>query len=115
MSVYRWRAKDPKFAKRWEMALDHCHAALERSIYDRAVNGWDEPVYHKGVMVGTKRVYSPVLMIFAAKAKLGWKDDGSQLGGDAMAAAAQALATALQAARTSVPDPPAADESAAQA
>jgi len=44
----------------------HCDR-LEAEIYRRAHEGVETPVYQNGRMVGTKRTFSDLLLIFAAK------------------------------------------------
>lgn len=62
--VYAWRAADPKFAQAWEEALQLGIDALEDEATRRAVEGWDEPVFQKGALVGTVRKYSDTLLTF---------------------------------------------------
>lgn len=60
-SPFTFRAlidNDPSFKELVEEAYDYFKDTLEDTAYKRAVNGWDEPVYQKGEMVGTIHRYS---------------------------------------------------------
>lgn len=52
------------FRKAWEAALDLGIARIEDVAMDRALNGVEEPVYHRGELVGTRRVYNDRLLMF---------------------------------------------------
>ena len=56
------RRKDPIFAQQWDDAVDEATARIEQELHRRAVEGWNEPVYQKGEMVGTITRYSDKLM-----------------------------------------------------
>ena len=43
--------------------------SLERKAMSRAFDGWDEPVYRKGKLVGHRRRHSDTLQRFLRKAK----------------------------------------------
>ena len=56
VSAYRLR-RDPSartFARAWDEALASTTALLAETALDRAVNGVEEPVFHKGEQVGTR-------------------------------------------------------------
>ncbi|MCK0128172.1 hypothetical protein [Erythrobacter sp. F6033] len=55
------------FRKAWEAALDLGIARIEDVAMDRALNGVEEPVYHAGEIVGTRRVYNDRLLMFLLK------------------------------------------------
>lgn len=58
------RERYVEFGEAVQQALDYFnHATLERAAVARAVDGVLEPVYHKGLHVGYKRVYSDTLLI----------------------------------------------------
>ena len=42
---------------------------LERVAFERAAEGWDEPVFHDGAQCGVKRKFSDTLAIFLLKAR----------------------------------------------
>jgi len=56
-TVYRQRAKSEAFRTRWAEALREGYAKLEALVLDRALNGYDKPVYQGGKKVGTTRHY----------------------------------------------------------
>ncbi|MBF0186096.1 MAG: hypothetical protein HQM06_17140 [Magnetococcales bacterium] len=60
--AYLQRAKDPDFAEQWESALEEFADSLESEAYRRAVEGWEEPIFHGGQEVGTIRRYSDSLL-----------------------------------------------------
>ncbi len=55
------------FRKAWEAALDIGIAKIEDVAMDRALNGVEEPVYHGGELVGTRRVHNDRLLMFMLK------------------------------------------------
>jgi hypothetical protein len=62
------RAKDADFAQEWEEAMVAAvEDILEPEAMRRAVNGVQEPVFHKGDVVGYKTRYSDQLMMFLLK------------------------------------------------
>lgn len=66
-SPYRWRAESEEFAAFMGMALqwwsDSTSDELEDVAFKRARDGYLEPVYHQGVLVGRRRVYDHALML----------------------------------------------------
>lgn len=62
--AYRKRREDPKFAEDWDRAREIGAAALESEAIRRAVEGWLEPIYHDGEIVGYVRKYSDRLIEF---------------------------------------------------
>lgn len=57
-SVETARIKDKDFDQKCEAAMAVFRESLEEAAIDRAKEGWDEPVYQQGMMVGTKRKFS---------------------------------------------------------
>lgn len=66
-AVYRWQ-KEPKFADQFEQAREEAADRLEAEALRRARSGVDEPVFYRGVQVGSVRKYSDTLLIFLLKA-----------------------------------------------
>ena len=61
--VHRKRTRFPHFDKAVIAAQDHFKGAvLERAAVTRAIDGWNEPVYHQGVLVGYVRKFSDKLL-----------------------------------------------------
>src|SRR5690348_9830046 len=52
-SVEHWRKAYPQFESAFDEAKMLASAVLEREAFNRAVVGWQEPVYQGGEMVGT--------------------------------------------------------------
>lgn len=61
-SAYRMRKRCPVFAKAWDRALTKVAPTIEQAAFERAVNGWEEPVWHGGKLVGHRRRYSDGLL-----------------------------------------------------
>ena len=66
--LYRHKRNDEDFASEWEDAAKIGAARLEDEARLRAVEGWQEPVWHKGVQCGTVRKFSDTLLICLLKA-----------------------------------------------
>ncbi|RNE91427.1 hypothetical protein EBL85_13610 [Marichromatium sp. AB32] len=66
-SFYWTRNRDPEFAAEWDTALAEASADVELEIHRRAVEGYEEPVYQKGELVGTITRYSDRLLELRAK------------------------------------------------
>lgn len=65
-TLYDWRERDAEFRERWDDTLRIREVdvdSLEASVFERAENGWLEPVYHNGRPVGTVRKFSPTLSL----------------------------------------------------
>lgn len=67
-----WARKDPEFKARWQEALEegrkYAIQRAERTLYERAIDGWNEPVFHRGYPTGHyQRKLSNTLLIFWLK------------------------------------------------
>lgn len=65
-SAYNARTRIRGFRNRWDDALADVKPRIEAEVMRRAVEGWDEPVFHAGKQVGVKRKYSDSLLRMAA-------------------------------------------------
>lgn len=65
----RWLENDPAFAKEFEVANDYVTEHYELAAGKRAVEGWQEPVFHQGKQVGTVTRYSDRLLELLLKAR----------------------------------------------
>ena len=61
-SAYRLRARSDAFAAEWDCALAMAATVLEQVAFQRAVLGVEEPVWHYGKYLGTRRRYSDGLL-----------------------------------------------------
>lgn len=61
-SAYRVRRRIPDFRAAWDAALAYRLPALERAAYERAVEGWLEPIVYKGEVVAHRRRYSDAML-----------------------------------------------------
>ncbi len=66
--AYAARHDDEVFAAAWEAAMQEAVDLLESVARDRAVGGWDEPVFYQGVACGAIRRRSDTLLMFLMKA-----------------------------------------------
>ena len=66
--LYRYKTQDEEFSAAWEEAADIGAKRLEDEARRRAVEGWQDPVWHQGQQVGTVRKYSDTLLICLLKA-----------------------------------------------
>lgn len=49
---YDWLADDPTYRERYNAAMVQAGAVLEENAFQRAIDGWLEPVYHEGRVAG---------------------------------------------------------------
>lgn len=61
-SVYRLRQRSAVFARDFAAALERSLPMIEQVAWERAVEGWEEPVVVRGEMIGTRRRYSESLL-----------------------------------------------------
>ena len=61
-SAYRMRRRSEAFDRAWRRALAKVAPTIEQAAFERAVNGWEEPVWHGGKIVGHRRRYSDGLL-----------------------------------------------------
>ena len=73
-TYYNHLDADPEFAAKVQQALDRAADLLESEIRRRAVTGWDEPVWHKGEIVGYVRKKSDALLIYAHRNVQNWHE-----------------------------------------
>lgn len=59
--------RDENFAEEVELARQKFADTIERAVFDRAVDGVDEPVYYQGKEVGKVRKYSDSLAALVLK------------------------------------------------
>lgn len=67
-SFYILRRNDPEFAAAWDDAIEQATGSVELELHRRAVEGYEEPVYQRGELVGTITKYSDRLLEIRAKA-----------------------------------------------
>ncbi len=68
--VYYWLEHDEAFTFAYHIADEAANRHIEAEIRRRAIDGWEEPVYQQGNLVGTVRKYSDTLLIFYAKRRM---------------------------------------------
>lgn len=61
-AAYYLRGQSPRFAAAWEKALAAASSSVLEAAYARAVEGWDEPVWQGGAVVGMRRRFSEGLL-----------------------------------------------------
>jgi len=62
-TAYRLRRRDPLFARGWAAAMVKAHDVTTEVLADRAIDGVEEPIYHRGELVGTRRRYDSRLLL----------------------------------------------------
>lgn len=67
--IYEHAKKDPEFAEAMERAMEYFTGQVEEAIFDRAVHGWEEPVFSQklGRQIGTIRKFDNRLLELLAK------------------------------------------------
>jgi hypothetical protein len=66
-----WRARqaDEGFADAWDHALEAGIDGAEQEAFRRAVQGWEQGVWHQGVLVGTERRHSDAMLSLVLKGR----------------------------------------------
>ena len=57
-AIYYTRDRDKEFAEEWDSAVAEATDMLEAEARRRAVDGFEEPVFYQGAVVGAVRKYS---------------------------------------------------------
>jgi len=70
-TLYHWRRSSAEFRAAWDEAArqgeDALAARLDSELVRRAVDGVEEPVFHAGEEIGTRRRYSDPLLMFGVR------------------------------------------------
>ncbi len=66
-SHYIWLKKDETYAEAFKLATIMAGNVFEDEVYRRAFSGDERSVFHKGKKVGSYKIYSDLLAIFALK------------------------------------------------
>jgi len=61
-TVYAWREHDDDFVLAENQARGALADKLEAEAIRRAYNGWERPIYQRGILVGVERCYSDMLL-----------------------------------------------------
>lgn len=69
VTVHRRRKDDPDFNQACLDAMEEAADALEAEARRRAIAGTTEDIYHQGVVVGQKRVFSDSLLTLLLKGR----------------------------------------------
>ena len=69
-SVEHWRKAYPQFEAAYAEAKEMAAAVLEREAFNRAVTGWEEPVYQGGELVGTIKKKSDRILELMLRARV---------------------------------------------
>ncbi len=84
-TLYLWRRDDKAFRAAWDAAAkagnDALAARFDGALIERAVDGVDEPVFHAGEQVGTRKRYSDPLLMFGIRELRDRRRPGSPDGG----------------------------------
>jgi hypothetical protein len=63
----RYRKENPEFNERMQAIWDSVVDTLENSMMNRAIHGYQEPVFYQGEECGTRTVHHPATGIFMLK------------------------------------------------
>jgi hypothetical protein len=66
-TAYNMKRDFPSFAERWQEAIEYAADTLEESARERAL-GVQDAIYHQGVIVGYKTVYSDAMTALLLRA-----------------------------------------------
>jgi hypothetical protein len=67
MTVKDFVERNPRFAGDFENAMDEHRGKIEKAIYERGVEGVDEPKFGAGGQIGVVRKYSDALLLAYAR------------------------------------------------
>lgn len=68
-TAYRKRQDDDDFAKAWQDAMEAGIDRAEQEAINRAVNGWEEPVFYQGAQCGTVLKKSDAMLALVLKGR----------------------------------------------
>ncbi len=67
-TIFAWLNEDPEFAAAYDRVRGHeVVDTIETEMARRGIEGWDEPVFYKGEVVGAVKKYSDACLIVLAK------------------------------------------------
>lgn len=69
MAAYDWKKDDPDFSQEWDDVVEAGTEELEQEAWRRAHEGWEEPVFYQGEVVGAVRKFSDTLLMFTLKGR----------------------------------------------
>lgn len=106
-SIHRWRESDAEFKDAFDEAAEEFADRVREAIKERAMDGWDEPVFGKDGQVGVRRKFSDSLLERLAESKCPEFKRAVQLEASAdVMETARRLRAASETIRSSVPPPP---------
>lgn len=68
-AAYKWKSEVESFRVAWDDIVDKHTDALEAKVYDRAFDGWQEPVFYQGDECGTVTKFSDSNAQFILRAR----------------------------------------------
>lgn len=68
-TAYYERKNNPDFAAAWDDAVEEGVDKVEAAAFQRATQGWDDPVFHMGEVVGYRKLYSDRLAELVLKGR----------------------------------------------
>jgi len=66
-TYYKHRINDMTFAANVEEAMNVFRDSIVKAVHSRAIEGWEEPVFYNGEIVGYTRKYSDKLLVALAQ------------------------------------------------
>lgn len=80
--VNRWVAGDEEVAAAITAAQQLGWSTIESAVVERAIHGYEKPIYQKGELAGYETVYSDTLLALLAKARVpGYRPDPAATAG----------------------------------
>lgn len=77
--IFKQWEEFPDFAEQFQAVEEKFVESLEKEVYRRGVEGWDEPVYQMGQKVGSRRKYDSTLLLAMLKVRKPEYRDGASV------------------------------------
>jgi len=68
-AVYERKKNDESFSQAWDDVIEKSVELAEQELYRRSVQGYNKPIFYKGVLVKTIKEFSDRLLEFYLKSK----------------------------------------------
>lgn len=95
-TAYEHRDNDQDFRAAWDEAVTRIEDKLEQSAMSRGIDGWDEPVFYQGKVVGHVRKFDNALTwnLLRRRRRATYGDDATGTDAQGMAAMIRAFIAA---------------------
>jgi len=68
-AAYKWKSEVESFRVEWDDVVEKHTDALESKVYERALDGWQEPVFYQGEETGSVTKFSDSNAQFLLRAR----------------------------------------------